>query len=446
MGVVWRATHNVTRKLVALKFLQTTDNDPRLRRRFLREARAASAVRHRNVVEIHDVVELDDGTPAMVMEFLEGETLGDLLDREQVMPLENAARVLLPVVSAVGTAHAAGVVHRDLKPDNIFLARSSTSRRLNVKVLDFGIAKLLGTEVSSASTAALTGTGTLLGTPYYMSPEQVFGERDIDHRCDIWALGVILYECLSGKRPAEGDNVGQIMKIITHRNIVPIERVCPDLPEDVTKLVGSMLSVERADRPQSLHIVREVLRAHLGIEQRRQNDGDDGFELPVAPPAPRNSLADVSGEVALDRTLEAPTPSRDVSARVKTLHDPPAPRAKTPTRIVVAVAFGLVLISAFFGVRNLLQHHEDPKPAQITMPPASAPTASATVSSEPVSLAHIETVVVATSSTATSVGHVGSPSKVASARPAVSQPSATHSAAPPPPSPSFGTLVDKPPF
>jgi len=223
MGVVWSAVHVVTRKPVALKFLTAAGRDSKHAvQRFLREARAACAVRHPSVVEVHDVLELEGGAPVMVMELLAGETLADRLQRERVMSLPDIARIMVHVCSAIGCAHALGIVHRDLKPENIFLAISPSGQE--VKVLDFGIAKLTASEGDAAHSGAITGTGAILGTPYYMAPEQLFGEKDIDHRADIWALGIIFYEALTGQRPTQGQNVGQIYKIVVTGAIVTSSR------------------------------------------------------------------------------------------------------------------------------------------------------------------------------------------------------------------------------
>ncbi|HEX7601899.1 MAG TPA: serine/threonine-protein kinase, partial [Polyangiaceae bacterium] len=261
MGVVWAAVQLVTRKPVALKALRTAHTgDKQLLQRFLREARAACAVHHPNVVEIYDVIVVEDGLPVMVMDLLEGESLGQRVEREHAIPLPELASILLPVVSAVGTAHSIGIVHRDLKPDNIFLSRTATGTE--VKVLDFGIAKLTATDGDAAATGGLTGTGAMLGTPFYMAPEQIYGEKDVDHRTDIWAIGVILYECLAGVRPTQADSIGQILKVITRDGIKPLREICPDLPPDILDLVDRMLSVDRANRPSSLTEVGQVLAAH----------------------------------------------------------------------------------------------------------------------------------------------------------------------------------------
>jgi eukaryotic-like serine/threonine-protein kinase len=265
MGAVWLAVHVVTKKLVALKFLKANAaSNPLHVRRFLREARAASAVRHPNVVAIHDVVELENGSPVMVMDFLVGESLAQRLERQKKIPLAELASLLLPVISAVGTAHSMGIVHRDIKPDNLFL-EESVDGRIVPRILDFGIAKLSAVEGAAAETSTLTRTGSVMGTPYYMAPEQVFGERDIDQRADVWAFGVILYEALSGQRPIEGDNFGQLFKIIATGDIVPLARLLPNLPDAVSQLVDRMLSKERHKRPQDLREVFQVLGPYAKV-------------------------------------------------------------------------------------------------------------------------------------------------------------------------------------
>jgi serine/threonine-protein kinase len=257
MGEVWAATHVVTQRVVALKLLRwSLARDERYRRRFVREARAASRVSHPNVIEIHDILENPGETPTLVMDLLEGESLRDRLKRQGALSLDETIRILRPAIAAVATAHERGVVHRDLKPENIFIARVPAGTR--VVVLDFGIAKLSALEGVPAHTATLTTDGSMLGTPYYMSPEQVYGE-DVDHRTDVWSLGVILYECLAGRRPTQAGSLGQILKIITHHEIVPIDKIVPQLPHEVSTLVMGMLAADRDDRPDSLAQVARVL-------------------------------------------------------------------------------------------------------------------------------------------------------------------------------------------
>jgi serine/threonine-protein kinase len=261
MGEVWAATHELTGRPAALKLLRSElAHQEQHRRRFLREARVAGTVRHPNVIPILDVIELADGVPMMIMDLLEGQSLRERLDQSRSLTLRETAGVLLPVISAVGTAHQLGVVHRDLKPENIFLAR--VDGRTRVIVLDFGIAKVTPLEGGGSGSGALTAEGTMLGTPFYMSPEQIYGEPDVDHRSDVWAIGVILYECLTGRRPTEADNLGQILKIITQSGIARIEEVQPDLPASLSSVVMAALAPRREDRPGSLQPLYDALRAY----------------------------------------------------------------------------------------------------------------------------------------------------------------------------------------
>jgi serine/threonine protein kinase len=259
MGEVWAARDTRDDTRLAVKLLKSgSETSPDKRRRFLREARAAMAVRHPSIVHVREVATDDDESPVIVMDLLEGETLRARLARGP-MPVAELARVMLPVISALGTAHALGIVHRDLKPENLFLARTDGSD-CDVKVLDFGIAKLRAPEAAGAGSGPLTETGTLIGTPQYMSPEQVFGERDVDHRSDIWSLGAIFYECLAGRQTFTGDNVGQIIKAITSGKIVPLRDVSPLLPPALLDVCDRMLRVDRAERPTDLREVAAVIQ------------------------------------------------------------------------------------------------------------------------------------------------------------------------------------------
>jgi eukaryotic-like serine/threonine-protein kinase len=442
MGVVWAATHVVTRRPVALKMLRPERaTDKELRQRFFREARAACAARHPNILEIHDVLELDDGTPMMVMDLLEGETLGAMLDRQPVLTPAEVARLLLPVVSAVGTAHASGVVHRDLKPDNIFLARQGDGSTV-VKVLDFGIAKVFASETEAAATGGLTGTGTMLGTPYYMAPEQIFGERDIDHRADTWALGVILYECLSGRRPTQADNIGQILKIITTDGVVALELAAPRVPRDLTTLVGRMLSRDRNARPQSLSEVQAALRRYTDEAAR-------SFGEPAATSRPSLS----SGSVRLGSPAVSGTAATLASTTASTTADRLAAsrtKSRTPMALTaVVLALGLLGVAAVVAWRAA-GHATPASPSVMTAdtpaPPASAPLLLPGAS--PVPAVSTTTAPAGAAPPASTAASVPRPRPAAAAvAPVVhaAPPSAT-AAAPRTTAASPGGVVEKPPF
>jgi serine/threonine-protein kinase len=255
MGVVYAATHLVTGKEVALKLLRPgrrvkTDADAaRARERALREARASVAVRDPRVLGIDDVLDHDDAL-VLVMERLHGETLRARLDREKKLAYATARPLLVELAEAVVAAHRAHVVHRDLKPDNVFLLAPATSKgACEVRVLDFGIAKWMADDDPEAPQApALTTTGAMLGTPMYMSPEQAFGERDVDERADAWAFGVLAFEVLAGERPVSGENLGQVLKAIATGTRPPLAERVTDAPLHVCQAVDRLLVSDRDAR------------------------------------------------------------------------------------------------------------------------------------------------------------------------------------------------------
>lgn len=305
MGSVWEAMHTITRRRVALKFLRgPLGGREDVRRRFLREARAAGMVQHPNVVGVHDLFELEDETPVMVMDLLEGQTLGARLREAGQLTLREIAEYLVPAVSAVGTAHSLGIVHRDLKPENIFLV--GPRDKPDVRVLDFGIAKLGGGESLSTASVSITRTGALLGTPCYMSPEQALGDRQTDHRTDIWSFGVILYEALAGARPIEGENLPQVIKRLVTDGITPIQVVVPDLPEDVAELIGSLLAQDASDRPSDLRQVSLVLERHTSV--RAPPFGPPMLEtsamIPVETPDPTENVAPPMPPIGAPRRIK----------------------------------------------------------------------------------------------------------------------------------------------
>jgi eukaryotic-like serine/threonine-protein kinase len=249
MGQVWAATDLESAEEVAVKLVRPTGTEAPARS-FLREARAMRAIAHPHVVRIHEVVE-DGENPAIVMERLHGETLSERLAREGRIDVRDALNILTGVAEAVAAAHEVGVVHRDLKPGNIFVVDGE-----HAKVLDFGVAKLR--PAPDQTRASTTGAGAFVGTPAYMAPEQVFGEPDLDGAADVWALGVILYECLSGISPTLGANVGQTLKFILARPIWPLRDVAPDVPEELASLVDEMLARDRHARPDMCVVVNSL--------------------------------------------------------------------------------------------------------------------------------------------------------------------------------------------
>jgi serine/threonine protein kinase len=260
MGTVWAARDRRSGAAVALKIIRVTDSGAieTLRSRLLREAHAARSIAHPAIVPVQDIID-HDGSPVLVMDLLVGDTLRALLMREQRLDVGASALLLSPIVDALRAAHDAGIVHRDLKPENIFIEAGTAA---TVRLLDFGVARFYEPPANTGD-APLTGVGTLIGTLAYMAPEQALHPSDCDPRVDVWALGVILYEMLSGSRPIEGNNGPETMRQLLLGGITPLELMMPNLPAPITTLVASMLSRTPEKRPQDLRVIAETLRRYI---------------------------------------------------------------------------------------------------------------------------------------------------------------------------------------
>ncbi len=245
MGVVVCATHMQLDQLVAIKFLLPEGlAKPEVVGRFAREARAAAKIRSEHVARVIDVSALENGAPYMVMEYLEGRDLADTLLERRTLPVDEATTYILQACEAIAEAHVAGIVHRDLKPANLFLATRADHSR-TVKVLDFGISKMndLG-----GKDFALTKTATILGSPLYMSPEQLGGAKDLDQRADIWALGVILYELTTGEVPFGGESLSELIVSVLQRTPTSMCSLRPEIPPAFEAVVLRCLAKDRAGR------------------------------------------------------------------------------------------------------------------------------------------------------------------------------------------------------
>lgn len=333
-ATVWEATHVVTSQTVALKIFGRDAGlagDGKRRDRLLREARAASRSRHPHVLAIDDLLDLEDGRAVLVMPMLRGQSLRDRLAHEGKLSTADVRALFAPALEGLARAHDAGVVHRDLKPDNLFVVADEPPRLV---VLDFGVAK-----IAADGDLGLTSTGVTVGTPFYMAPEQLFGEDDVDARADVWALGVVLFECLVGERPTEAPNLGQLLKRVSAGKVGRLaEHDVADAPA-LVDLVNAMLSLDRDARP-----TLEDVRAKL-----------------LAPPDLAVDRASRAAEVAIDSAPPAPTAA------------PTHPRRR-PIVIAAIVASlgvgGLVARAAFRGDTP----GDVPTAATISTPSASVPS------------------------------------------------------------------------
>ncbi|HET9933375.1 MAG TPA: serine/threonine-protein kinase, partial [Polyangiaceae bacterium] len=247
MGVIVQATHLQLDERVAIKFLlpQALENEEAVMR-FAREARAAVKIKSEHVARVTDVGTLGTGCPYMVMEYLSGSDLSQLIQDRGPLPIEEAVDYILQASEALAEAHALGIVHRDLKPANLFHTRRADGSSC-IKVLDFGISKVTGLSGSGAD-LGMTRTTAVMGSPLYMSPEQMASSRNVDARTDIWSLGIILYELLAGRAPFLADTMPQLCAMILQQSAPPLRNVRPDAPEALQSVLARCLEKEPARR------------------------------------------------------------------------------------------------------------------------------------------------------------------------------------------------------
>ena len=247
LGIVVKAQHIQLEQPVAIKYLKPYALAlPGLVERFVREARLAARIKNEHAVKVQDVDSLENGIPYMVMEFLEGRDLGQIV-QEGPLPLQKAIEYVLQASEALAEAHALGIVHRDLKPDNLFLAQRPGGTPI-VKIFDFGISKVGRAKKGNVRREkAITQVNDRFGTPGFMSPEQL-ESPDVDARADIWALGVVLYELATGKLPFEGEELTQLITSILTRPPVPVLRRLPSAPKELETIIARCLQKDPADR------------------------------------------------------------------------------------------------------------------------------------------------------------------------------------------------------
>jgi serine/threonine-protein kinase len=249
MGMVFEVEHAVTGRRLALKVMRDLEHE--VVHRFIREARAACAVKHPAILPVHDVFDIEQGGIVIVMDLLRGESLDVTLERQSKLRVTDAVSILLPIVSALGAAHELGIIHRDVKPGNVFVSQDGSPY-----LLDFGIAK-----DTYARGAVLTDTKAAIGTPAYMSPEQAFGDP-VDHRADIWSMGLTLYEALSGDLPTLADAPGKMYDKIAKASFAPLHEIAPEVPEPLSKIVKWMLAPDRERRAPSMRAVFDALKPY----------------------------------------------------------------------------------------------------------------------------------------------------------------------------------------
>jgi serine/threonine-protein kinase len=394
MGAVYVAEHPLIGRKVAVKVLKRAfAEDATLVQRFLNEARAANAIHHANIIEILDAGTLDDGLPYLIMELLEGESLGSRLRRAGRLGAGDAIEIACQAASALTAAHAKNIVHRDLKPDNLFLVRDrDVAVPERVKVLDFGIAKLQ----KELSGPVHTNTGSILGTPPYMSPEQCRGvSEEIDHRSDVYSLGIILYEMICGRPPFTSQGFGDVLMMQMAMVPPPPSSLNPEIPPPLERTILRALEKRREDRFATMadfHAELSAQRTQSGLSRGSLSEADAlkptlapsppvGEKVVTTPVPARSRRPVLLGGAALagaavvivalslgSRGREVPTaPSPERVAAPSPAATPPPPAAEAPRPAPAPVVDGTAaparVVEAKAPVRRRPPRAKAPEPA-----------------------------------------------------------------------------------
>ncbi|MFO0653152.1 MAG: protein kinase [Polyangiales bacterium] len=383
-GAVFEARHMTIGRTVAIKLLlPELAQNPVVPQRFLQEARTANEVRHKNIVEVIDFG-ADNGRLYMVMEFLHGESLADYILREAPVAPGPIIRILEPIMGALAAAHARGIVHRDVKPQNIFLQRTEGDDEPVPKLIDFGIAKrLVGGDVN------LTSTGMILGTPAYMSPEQARADRTVTHAADQYSLGVIFYQALTGNIPYDADSYPALLIQIVSQPPVDILQRRPDLDPGLAAVVMRMLARTPSHRYASFADLRLALRPWRDVDERtttrealrpevaaptRPDGSRESTPEPVTVQLPQKAISSVPAPMA---PSTPPAPAVMSNATTEGVYAPP-PAA--PSRLGLLAAFvgvmavGMVSLAVWLAVRSDGRPKPPPPPAVDASRPAETVT------------------------------------------------------------------------
>jgi serine/threonine protein kinase len=377
MGIVVLAVHVHLDERVAIKLLRPEGADrSEVAERFMREAKAAVKIKSQHVAKVIDVGAQPDGRPYMVMEYLEGCDLGEELDRNGPFSEAMAVDFLLQACDALAEAHKRGIVHRDLKPSNLFLCKSRTPPI--IKLLDFGVSKIKDNGLLPNAAPSLTAEAALLGTPYYMSPEQIRSAKDVDERADVWALGVILFELISGRVPFEGTSATGVLAAICGDKPKQLSEVCPKVSPEVSEIVGACLVKNPDERMPN---VRELVRALAAVAPDMASSIDDrlaGIDM-------RKSVPEITATARAQSVIRAnaPTMTKDEMLGATTVGgvaqtaSPPNNRSKLLLAVATLAALVLAVVAFVLTNRDVSPSVSNPPiapSAVLSGAPASSPS------------------------------------------------------------------------
>ncbi len=310
-GAVYRAKHVHTDSTVALKLLKKSlGADQQMLERFLREARAASSVGSEHIVRVTDAGIASDGQAFLALEYLDGCDLKELATRNAPLPLQRVVTLVLQVLDALSAAHAKGIVHRDMKPANVFVIQRDG--RDFVKLLDFGISKMHG----DAAGSGLTMTGVAMGTPSYMAPEQFFDARSVDARADLYSVAAMIYELLSGRLPFDAESYAHLIVKVRTEQPEPLHQIAAEVPVPLAQVVMVGLAKEAHQRWQSAKEFGDAIRSALELPAKGNT--------PAFQPAPERATPMPSIASGLDRT-HTPTKAAPLPPVAETIPPQPAP-------------------------------------------------------------------------------------------------------------------------
>ena len=358
MGFVFEAKHVALGKRVALKLLNKdfSQNQEALER-FQQEAKIAGSIGHLNICEVMDFGLTGEGLPYLVMDFLEGESLAEILKREKKIPEDIALGILSQILSALEEVHGKGIMHRDLKPENVFVTNVK-GHGLVVKLLDFGISKVMK---AGPESMRLTKTGSMVGTPYYMSPEQVRGNKDIDLRTDIYACGVMLYEMVTGKVPYGGSSYNEVIIGIIEKDYPDPRRITPDLPEQVVDLIRSSMQKNPTKRTPTVSAFKEQVTA---LQQLQQADDEVSRSVKFS-------------STRLDSMVDVPALTERRSTHIRIASIVGAIVA------VMVITLGIMLFIFSGTKRNQVSEDTKTKGGKIEIPVTTRPPETVTAAKEP---------------------------------------------------------------